>query len=145
MPIAQRRKSKFQLLTALLLSSLSLSLTQCGGTLPPPLGAEHCGGIACTGTSTCTLATNVPVCAVGTSGVCLSTGECAWKLNLSNGYCLCMEHDVRLCTASGGVPGVQICTKTSSASTVWASCVACPSCTAQSSVLPPGQEAPVTL
>jgi len=65
------------------------------------------------------------------TAVCLadSPHECVWKIDTTNANCRCIEHDVRLCTVSGsGAAGVQICTKTSSTSAEWSTCVACPSC-----------------
>lgn len=58
---------------------------------------EHCGGVACTGNADCQL--NPPLCAATNSGVCLMTTprECAWSLAIS-ATCLCLEHDIRLCT-----------------------------------------------
>lgn len=87
---------------------------------------EHCGGVACTSNGDCTI--TPPVCTMASSATCLTTTprECAWKLNIS-ASCPCIEHTVRLCNFSGS-PGVQICTASSSTSTYWAACVACPSC-----------------
>src|SRR5262245_25738864 len=108
MATAQRRNPALSLVTLLVLAPIFLSLTQCGGALhPPPLCAEKCGGVTCANSNECAQAAKLPVCAIATSGVCLSTGECAWKQNLTSIYCLCIEHDVRLCTAStpsGNVP-----------------------------------------
>lgn len=120
-----------------IIATMAACLVQCAGE--PPEGAgegpissvasalEHCGGVVCTGNSNCQV--NVPVCALSTSGTCLTTTprECAWKLNISTS-CPCIEHAVRLCTLSGGGAGVQICTASSSTSTYWAGCIACPSC-----------------
>jgi hypothetical protein len=127
MPKSNPRTRKLSLLTLLFVAPLFLSLTQCHAAAPPIVGAEHCGGVACSSNLNCTA--NVPVCAISSSGTCLTTTprECAWKLNISSA-CPCMEHDVRLCDFSGS-PGVQICTKNSSTSTYWAACIACPSCT----------------
>lgn len=121
------RTRRFPLFTILLAAPLFLSLTQCGSAVLPPLGAEHCGGVVCASTNDCTV--NIPVCAQSSSATCLNTSprECAWKLNIS-ASCPCLEHDVRLCDYSGS-PGVQICTKSSSTSTYWAACIACPTCT----------------
>ena len=110
-----------------LCSALSLLLTQCGHQSPQPLGSEHCGGVACTGNSDCTV--NVPLCAQSTSATCLTNipRECAWKLAIS-ASCPCMEHDVRLCTVSGN-PGVQICTANGAhTATYWATCITTPAC-----------------
>jgi hypothetical protein len=115
--------------TLLLAALLFLLLTQCGAATPAVVTAEHCGGVTCLGNSDCL--NNMPVCA-STTGVVCTIGpprECIYKLNTGSSSCPCMEHDVRLCTASGGVPGVQICTKASASSTYWAACIACPNCT----------------
>jgi hypothetical protein len=107
----------------------SLALTQCGHAAAPAVSSEHCGGVTCTGVTECQ--TNLPLCAQASSATCLSNAprECAWKLAISSS-CPCMEHDVRLCTASGSVAGVQICTANGArTATYWATCVACPSCT----------------
>lgn len=120
------RTRKSSVVTLLLALPLFLSLTHCGAAMPPSAGLEPCGGPSCQSTNDCMLKT--PVCAQGSSSTCLNTTprECAWKLNIS-AYCPCIEHDVRLCSYNGG-PGVQICNKTSSSSTAWSACMACPSC-----------------
>lgn len=89
---------------------------------------EHCGGVACSGSGDC--ATSAPLCANPASATCLLTTprECAWSLAIS-ASCLCLEHDIRLCTLSGGTPGVQVCTSNKThTGTYWAACQACPSC-----------------
>jgi hypothetical protein len=119
------RTRTYSLLTLFLAFPLLLSLTQCHAAAPP-VGVEHCGGVVCTSNYEC--GANPPVCASTTGATCLLTSprECAWKLNISSS-CPCMEHDVRLCQYNGG-PGVQICGKTSSTSTQWGGCQACPNC-----------------
>src|SRR5262245_815741 len=117
------------LATLLVLAPLLLLLTQCSAGSTPAVSAEHCGGVTCSGNADCLV--NVPVCADSTTATCLMTSprECAWSLSIS-ASCPCMEHAIRLCTASGGVPGVQICTANKPhTGTFWASCIACPSCT----------------
>lgn len=107
---------------------LLLLLANCSAGTPAVV-TEHCGGVACTGNADCNL--SPPLCAATNSGVCLMTSprECAWSLAITSS-CLCLEHDVRLCTASGGVPGVQICTANKAhTGTYWAACIACPNCT----------------
>jgi hypothetical protein len=130
MPTQQRIGTWRYICTLLLAGGLFLLLTQCGAATPSAVTSEHCGGVACTGTGDCT--TNMPVCASATGVVCTigPPRECIYKLNTGSSSCPCLEHDIRLCTASGGVPGVQICTKASASSTYWATCIACPSCTA---------------
>ena len=129
MSIHTRSLRKRPVVGLFVLLALSLFLTQCKGSTPPSLGAEHCGGIACTGVTQCQ--TNAPLCAIASSATCLPDAprECAWKLNIS-ASCPCLEHDVRLCTVGASTPGVQICTANAGrTATYWASCVACPNCT----------------
>jgi hypothetical protein len=129
MSTQHRTVSVRRICTLLLTSVLFLLLTQCGAT-PAAVTAEHCGGVACSGIVDCQAV--APVCASATGIVCTvgPPRECIYKLNTGSSSCPCLEHDVRLCTASGGVPGVQICTKASASSTYWAACIACPTCTA---------------
>lgn len=117
------------LATVLVGSSFLFLLVNCSAGTPAAVSTEHCGGVACAGNADCWV--NPPLCSAPNSGVCLTTSprECAWSLAIS-ATCLCMEHDVRLCTASGGVPGVQICTANKPhTGTFWASCIPCPNCT----------------
>ncbi len=126
MLIRPRNRSLFILFTA---APLFLLLTQCSAGSTPPVSSEHCGGVACTGTTQCT--TNVPLCAIPISATCLPNAprECAWKLNIS-GSCPCMEHDVRHCNLDATTGGVQICTaNTGRTATSWAACQATPVCT----------------
>jgi hypothetical protein len=119
-------------------SILGLCLLHCSAEQPQDakesdLGSiasalEHCGGISCSGTSQCQTA--MPLCAIATSPTCLPDAprECAYKLNISSS-CPCLEHDVRLCTLSGGGAGVQICTANAQrTATSWATCTATPAC-----------------
>lgn len=121
-------------------AAVTLCLVQCSGEQggdsagePEELGSvslalETCGGRNCQGNADCRV--NVPVCGVSNTATCLidTPRECVWKLDTSNSNCRCIEHDVRLCTLSGGGAGVQICTKTSSTSAEWAACTATPAC-----------------
>ena len=111
----------------LVMGALCACLPQCGKAA---VSSEHCGGLACTGSGTCTAAANIPLCADPFSGVCHSTShQCVWKLKTTDSACPCMEHDVRLCMVGGSTPGVQICTANAGhTGTFWAACVACPGC-----------------
>jgi uncharacterized membrane protein len=118
-------------------AALTLCLAQCSSEQPPDadenLGSissalEHCGGVTCAGSSDCL--SNMPVCA-STTGVVCTAGpprECIYKLNTGSSSCPCLEHDVRLCTVSGGAAGVQICTRSSSTATFWSTCQTTPAC-----------------
>jgi hypothetical protein len=121
-------------------AALTLCLVQCSAEQPgdgvaePELGSvsqalETCGGRACGSNADCKIGN--PVCSVQSTSYCLldAPRQCAWKLDTSNANCHCVEHDVRLCTLSGGAAGVQICTKTSSTAADWAACTATPACT----------------
>jgi hypothetical protein len=120
-------------------AALTLCLVQCSAEQPTDgagyenLGSiasalEHCGGVACSGSLECQ--TNAPVCASATGVVCTAgpPRECIYKLNTGSSSCPCLEHDVRLCTVSGGGAGVQICTRSSSTATFWSACQTTPAC-----------------
>lgn len=128
MQIIPTQLRSLRCLSGLTLAALLVVLCNCGGS-QVTVSSEHCGGVACTGTAQCQ--SNVPLCADPLSATCLNTSprECTWKAKI-NASCPCMEHNVRLCTASGGVPGVQICTANAARTyTYWAACVPCPNCT----------------
>jgi len=122
-------------------AAFTLCLVQCsaeqGGESgsEPELGSvsqalEMCGGRACSGHADCKV--NVPVCGVMNTAFCLPSPQrqCVWKIDTTNVMCRCIEHDVRLCTASGGLPGVQICTSNSTHTGAdWAACTTTPACT----------------
>ena len=90
---------------------------------------EQCGGRACGSNADCKIGN--PVCSVQSTSYCLldAPRQCAWKLDTSNANCHCIEHDVRLCTLSGGGASVQICTQVNSTAADWSSCIATPACT----------------
>jgi hypothetical protein len=119
-------------------AAFTLCLVQCSAEQPgdtadePNLGSvsqalEHCGGKACTAPADCL--SGMPVCALSSGSTCFNNAECIYKLNTGSSSCPCIEHDVRLCTVSGGAAGVQICTKVTSTMTTWAACTATPACT----------------
>jgi hypothetical protein len=105
-----------------------LCITQCKSS--GALSAEHCGGITCTSNSNCGAGAVLPLCAEPLSSNCHSvTHECVWKIKIDPA-CACIEHDVRLCTVSGGGTGVQICTANPGrTATAWATCQTTPACT----------------
>lgn len=122
-------------------AAVTLCLVQCSAeegadsaNAPEELGSvsqalEACGGRACAANGDCK--TNNPVCSVQSTSVCLPDAprECVWKLDTANSLCRCIEHDVRLCTTSGGVAGVQICTSNvAHTGADWATCTATPAC-----------------
>lgn len=122
-------------------AAFTLCLVQCsaeqGGDSgsEPELGSvsqalETCGGRACASNGDCR--TNNPVCSVQSTSFCLPDPprQCVWKIDTANSLCRCIEHDVRLCTTGGGLPGVQICTSNAAHTGAdWATCTTTPACT----------------
>jgi len=121
------RRVRWSHLTLALTLPLLLCLTQCG--TKPSISSEHCGGTACTVNSNCAQPTVLPLCGDSLTASCQSAvHECVWKIKIDSN-CVCIEHDVRLCTVSGN-PGVQICTANGArTNTSWATCQTTPTCT----------------
>ena len=119
-------------------AAFTLCLVQCSAEQPgdtadePNLGSvsqalARCGNKPCSAQADCTV--GMPTCALTAGATCYNNAECTYKLNTGSSSCPCIQHDVRLCTVPGsGAPGVQICTKLTSASTKWADCTTTPAC-----------------
>lgn len=99
------------------------------GSVQSAVVTPRCGGLACTGTPTCTSAGNVPLCAETVTAKCHSAiNECVWKIK-TDPNCPCMERDVRHCNINPTTGGVQICVANAGrTATYWDTCQATPVC-----------------